>query len=159
MMGIKTNIRTAVENDIPHLVSLAEIHYNLHFKDGKFDPMMAEDYARFTMLDQNSVGLVIEDSTRIPFGYLSGTMSNLYLTNEIDATTHNWFVHNPKFRYGTRNYGLELLTAFEGWARHHGARSIRLGMTMMPRHKRVFDRVFKKLNYDVETVYYKKDLL
>ena len=158
MLGLTHNIRTAVRNDIPHLIALAEMHYNEHFDDGKFDPLLCERYINSIMLDPDAIGIVIEDRSRIPVGYLSGVLDHMYLTNEPDAVTHNWFVHNPKGQYGNKNYGLEMLKAFEDWAKAKGATGIRLGITMKPKQKRVFDRVFKKLDYNVETVYYKKDI-
>jgi len=159
MMGT-TTIRQAVENDIPHLIALGEIQYNLFHKPGQppYNIEMAHRYTEAMMYSQTSVVLIIEDHTRIPFGYISGGIDYLYMTGFPEAVSHNWFVHNPNQQYGKNNYGLELLKAFEKWAEHHGCKTVRISMSMMPKQKRVFDRVFKKLNYEPTVVLYTKEM-
>ena len=74
MMGITTNIRQAVTNDMPHLLSLAEIEYNLFEQRSPFSAEVTQNYIEMIMADPNRLGLVVEDRHRIPFGFLSGSI-------------------------------------------------------------------------------------
>lgn len=159
MMGITTHIRSAVENDMPHLLGLAEIEYNLFEQRTPFSPEVTEHYIRMIMSDPNSLGIVIEDKYRIPFGFLSGTITYIDLSTEPTAMIQHWFVNNPNHRYGYKNYGLDLIRAFEDWANKQQCQKLTLGIRMNPGHRRAYDRTFAKLGYTPNYVYYSKELV
>ena len=159
MMGITTNIRQAVTNDMPHLLSLAEIEYNLFEQRSPFSAEVTQNYIEMIMADPNSLGLVVEDRHRIPFGFLSGSISFIDLSTEPTALIQHWFVHNPSNRYGNKHNGLDLVRAFEGWANSKQCQKLSLGIRMNPEHRRSYDKTFARLGYTPNYVYYSKELV
>tara|TARA_A100001201_G_C4030579_1_gene183483 strand:+ start:250 stop:729 length:480 start_codon:yes stop_codon:yes gene_type:complete len=159
MMGITTNIRTAVTNDIPHLMGLAEIEYNLFDQRTRFSINITERYINMLMLDPDGVILVIEDHTKRPFGYLTGGIDFVDLSSQPTAVAQHWFVHNPNQQYGRKNYGLELIHAFEGWAKLKQCHKLSVGIRMNPDHRRNYDRTFNSIGYTPNYVYYSKDIM
>lgn len=158
MMGITTKIRTAVTQDIPHILALAEMEYNLFEHKQPFNAELCEQYVYTIMNDSNALGIVLVDHKEIPFGYLSGAVDYIDLSTEPAAITHHWFVNNPHSMYGTKNYGLELLAAFEGWAKLKKCQSIRIGITMEPGRRRAYDRTFNSIGYKPNQVFYCKEI-
>jgi|SRR6056300_905541 len=158
MMGITTKIRTAVTQDIPHIMKLAEMEYNMFETELPFNHELCEQYVFHTITDSNSLGIVIVDARERPFGYLSGSIDFIDMTTEPTAITHHWFVNNPQSQYGTKNYGLELLAAFEGWAKIKNCRNIRVGIRMNPNRRRAYDRTFRTIGYEPNQVFYCKEL-
>lgn len=159
MMGITTNIRQAVTNDMPHLLGLAEIEYNLFDQRTPFSADVTQHYIEMIMADPQSLGLVIEDRYRIPFGFLSGTISYIDLSTEPTAQIQHWFVHNPNHRYGHKHHGLELVRAFESWAHSKQCQRLSLSIRMNPQHRRSYDRTFARLGYTPNYVFYSKELV
>ena len=60
--------------------------------------------------------------------------------------------------YGHQKYGLDLLAAFEGWAKTKNCKNIRIGITMNKGQRRAYDRTFKNIGYDPNQVFYCKEL-
>tara|TARA_X000000950_G_scaffold113140_1_gene142379 strand:+ start:2755 stop:3255 length:501 start_codon:yes stop_codon:yes gene_type:complete len=158
MMGITTNIRTAVQNDIPHLMCLADIEYNLFEQKTPFDPEICERYIRSTMLDPEAIFIIIEDQSRIPFGFLTGHIDYVDLSTAPTAVALHWFVNNPNAMYGHKNYGLSLISAFEGWAKLKHCKKTMIGIRMNPGQRRSYDKTFDKIKYKPNYVYYTKDM-
>lgn len=158
MMGITTKIRTAIPQDTPHIMRLAEQEFKLFHKDLVFNLELCERYVYSVMADSNALGIVIVDDREIPFGYLSGSIDYIDLTTEPTAITHHWFVNNPQSMYGTKNYGLDLLAAFEAWAKTKNCRNVRIGITMEPGRRRAYDRTFNSIGYQPNTVFYCKEI-
>tara|TARA_R100001443_G_scaffold4379_3_gene12891 strand:- start:1597 stop:2076 length:480 start_codon:yes stop_codon:yes gene_type:complete len=158
MMGITTNIRRAVTNDVPHIMALAEIEYNLFDQPTAFSPDICEKYIHMMMLDPDGMLMVIEDRSRIPFGYLTGGIDFVDLSSEPTAVAQHWFVHNPNQQYGKKNYGLELLSAFEGWAKQKKCSKLSVGIRMNLGQKRSYDRTFDSIGYKPNYVYYSKEI-
>lgn len=158
MMGITTQIRTAIIQDVPHIISLAEMEYNLFDHTTPFNYDLCERYVYSIMGDPNALGIVITDHKNTPFGYLSGAVDFIDLTVEPTAITHHWFVNNPKSMYGHQKYGLDLLAAFEGWAKTKNCKNIRIGIRMNKGQRRAYDRTFKNIGYDPNQVFYCKEL-
>jgi len=158
MMGITTNIRQAVTNDIPHIMGLAEIEYNLFDQHTQFSLDITERYIHTMMLDPDSVMLVIEDASRIPFGYITGGIDFVDLSSQPTAVAQHWFIHNPNRQYGRKNYGLQLIHAFEHWARIKKCYKLSVGIRMNPGHRRSYDRTFDQIGYAPNYVYYSKEI-
>lgn len=158
MMGITTKIRTGITQDIPHIMRLAEQEYNMFEPKSPFNRELCEQYVYHTITDKNSLGIVIVDAREIPFGYLSGSIDFIDMTTEPTAITHHWFVNNPQSQYGRKNYGLELLAAFEGWAKSRNCRTVRVGITMNPNRRRAYDRTFGTIGYEPNIVCYSKEI-
>lgn len=157
-MSTSTQIRTAVAQDMPHIIQLAEREYNLFEQKTPFDPEITERYVASIMMDSNALGIVILNSKGQPFGYLAGTIDHLDLSTEPCAMTHHWFVYNPKHIYGDRNYGLQLLAAFEGWAKIRDCHKVVVGMRMDLGSRRAYDRVFRNMGFRENYVYYAKEI-
>ena len=158
MMGITTHIRTAVTNDIPYLIKLAELEYNHFDQTTPFDPFLCERYIWTILNNPETVSIVLVDNRDIPFGYLTGMLDYIDLSTEPTAVARQFFVNNPKQMYGNRNYGLELIASFEGWAVHKGAKRTMIGFRMNPGQRRNYDRTFKSIDYQPNVVYYSKDM-
>ena len=158
MMGITTKIRTSIIQDIPYIMRLAEMEFKMFETNTAFNRDLCEKYVYSVMSDDNALGIVIVDQEDRPFGYLSGAIDYIDLTMEPTAMTHHWFVNNPKAMYGNRNYGLELLAAFEGWALTKNCKNVRIGIRMEPGRRRAYDRTFKTMGYEPNTVFYCKEI-
>ena len=158
MMGITTQIRTAIAQDIPHIMSLAEIEYNCFVQQTPFSIEMCERYIHTVMLDPDAVFMVIVDNRNIPFGYLTAGLDFVDLSTEATAIAQHWFIHNPNQQYGRRNYGLELIAAFEGWAKYKKAKKTMVSMRMNPGQRKSYDKTFKSIDYIPNYVSYSKQL-
>ena len=158
MMGITTHIRAAQPYDMPHLISLAELEYNMFEQDEPFSPEICEKYIYMMMRDPDGCAIVLVDRDNVPFGYLAGSLDFSQMNSKPQAITHHWFVHNPQQMYGRSNYGLQLINTFESWARNKGATVSLVGIQMKPKQRRAYDRVFGKLGYDANCVYYRKGI-
>ena len=157
---MKTHMRTAAVNDIPHLIALKGEEYDQYTHHSKFSPYIAERYIHTMMLDPDAVIIVIVGEDDVPFGYLSGTIDHLTLSDKPIAISHHWYVHNPvgQYKYDSSryNHGLKLLGAFEGWAKKKGAVSTIVGLRQKAGERKTYDRVFNELGYTPDMMYYKK---
>lgn len=158
MMGLTTHIRTAVATDMPHLISLAEIEWNMFKQETEFSPEITERFITTMIVDPGCLGMVIVDKTNTPFGFLSASLDHLDLSADPVAIVHHWFVHNPQQMYGTKNYGLEMLKAFEDWAKMKRAHKVLIGMRMDPGQRRAYDRVFSRMGFNENYIYYSKGI-
>ncbi len=156
MMGITTQIRPAVPQDMPHLIALSELEYNMFELEEPFSPEICERYIYMMMKDPDGCAVVLTDNRNIPFGYLAGSLDFSQMNAKPQAITHHWFVHNPRQVYGRNNYGLQLINTFENWAQTKGATVAMVGIQMNKGHRRAYDRVFGRLGYDASCVYYNK---
>ena len=157
MMNTHTSIRTAVYNDIPTIMRLAEKEYNSFEQSVPFDPVLTEQYILTMINEPNAVFIVITNYAGEPFGFMTGTLDHIDLSTEPSALCGHWFVDNPKQIYGNKNYGLQLISSFEGWARHKKAKKIMIGLRMDPGTRRSYDRTFAQFGYRPNYVYYTKD--
>jgi len=158
MMGITTHIRTAVRNDMPWILQLAEKEYNQFQQRTPFNLPMVANYFEYALASPESLLMVITNSNQKPFGYLEASIEFLDLSTAPTAQCGHWFVDNPKQMYGNKNYGLDLLGAFEGWAKHKNCDNTIINIRMDPGTRRSYDRVFDKMGYRANYVAYSKDM-
>ena len=158
MMGITTHIRTAVSNDMPWILKLAEMEYNQFQQRTPFNAPIVANYFEFALQSPDSLLMVITNHNQIPFGYLEASIEYLDLSTAPTAQCGHWFVNNPKQMYGNKNFGLDLLGAFEGWAIHKNCPNTIVQLRMDPGTRRTYDRVFDKLGYKPNYVAYTKEM-
>ena len=157
---MKTHLRTATVEDIPHLIALKGEEHDNYTHHSKYSPYIAERYIHTMMLDPDAVIIVIVADDNIPFGYLSGTLDHLTLSSKPIGISHHWYVHTPlgRYKYNTNryNHGLKLLDAFEKWCKTKGAASTIVGLRQKVGERKTYDKVFGALGYEPDMMYYKK---
>jgi len=156
---IITHLRPAELYDIPHCVCLGEMEYEqiFHTTDG-FSIDYCESFIFHSLGRGDRFNYVLVEESDIPFGYITGGLENLFMTQKPDAVIYHWFVNNHDGQYGRKNFGKMLIKAFEMWAENKGVNSVNVGYIQKPGKEKYLNRAFRKMGYELNNVNYRKNL-
>jgi GNAT superfamily N-acetyltransferase len=148
-----SNIRTATVEDLASLEPLAREFYASSQVLKRFDTdLFVTTWIR--LLDANGVIFLLEDNAGVISGALGGVIYGDPYSGDAIATEFFWFV-SAKARGGRG--GLQLLQAFEGWARDRGALEIRM-VHLLDSMPEKLARVYKHFGFQPIEVHYSKEL-
>ena len=147
-----SKIRPATVEDLHRLEPLAREFYASSEVLKRFNTdLFVSTWIR--LLDQNGVIFLLEDGSSI-VGALGGVLYGDPYSGDAIATEFFWFV-SAKARGGRG--GLQLLQAFERWARDRGALEVRM-VHLMDSMPGKLERVYKHFGFKPIEVHYSKDL-
>lgn len=152
-------IRSIISSDIPQVVQLGEREFKSVFPHrSDFYHEYCRDYCLHSINHPEMIIFVALDPDENPVGYLAGGCDRLYLGREIEAVVHHWYVA-PEHQGGQSTVGLELLNAFENWAKTlKGASRVVVGITQKKGSERYLNRIFNRMGYDLGIVHYIKEI-
>jgi GNAT superfamily N-acetyltransferase len=147
-----SKIRPATVEDLASLEPLAREFYASSQVLKRFDTdLFVQTWIR--LLDANGVIFLLEDGSSI-VGALGGVLYGDPYSGDAIATEFFWFV--AQRARGGRG-GLQLLKAFEGWARDRGALEIRM-VHLLDSMPEKLARVYKHFGFQPIEVHYSKEL-
>lgn len=118
-------IRPATIDDIPRIVDLGKmLHQESRYAPISFNEEKVATLMRY-LIEKDGVVFVAEVDGEI-VGGIAGAITEFWFSSETQAFDYSFFLA-PEARHGMQ--AVRLMSAFENWARIHGARQIDMGIT------------------------------
>jgi hypothetical protein len=147
----KVSIRYLIKEDCPEILNLAKEPVQSVLPDKEYEEEKILKLCDAALINEDITGIVLIVEGKLK-GFILGILTEHYFHSSKMAYCMAIFVSQD-----SRKYGLEMVRAFEAWARYKKAESLHIA-TYTNLSPKSLGKLYQKLGYSVKEVIYQKEI-